>query len=74
VMRFITNCREGKRRESALVKKVQQKEELVAGTELVKDSKGIWRCNGKVADYNPIFIQRNSKFAELEECQRQWEK
>jgi len=53
---------------------VQQKEELVAGTELVKDSKGIWRCNGKVADYNPIFIQRNSKFAELEEGQRQWEK
>ena len=69
VMRFITNCRDGRKKNSALlteeiesaetywIRKVQQ-EELMSETELVKDAKGIWRCSGRIAGYNPIFIPR----------------
>ena len=77
VMRFISNCRDGRKKNSALsteeiesaeaywIRKVQQEEELMSETELVKDPKGIWRCSGRVAGYNPILVPRNSKFAEL---------
>eukprot|EP00794_Sanderia_malayensis_P008666 gene8666-9599_t len=75
--RFINNCR-GKEKRSGLltteeieaadkmwIKRVQRSEPLKCEIDLKQDSAGIWRCDGRVADYNPIFLPRSHRYVTL---------
>ena len=75
--RFVNNCR-GKEKQSGLlttkeieaaekmwIKRVQQSEPLKCDVDLKQDSAGIWRCNGTVPDYNPIFLPRSHRYTTL---------
>ena len=75
VMRFINNCRKKKllsgclkteeilSAETLVVKHVQRSTELKSNMELIEGADGIWRCHGRVPNYNPIFIPKNSEVA-----------
>ena len=75
--RFVNNCR-GKEKQSGLlttkeieaaekmwIKRVQQSEPLKCDVDLKQDSAGIWRCIGRVPDYNPIFLPRRHRYTTL---------
>ena len=76
VMRFIAKCRGDETREAMLTseetesaelhwrRKAQQSEELKSKTDLKRDANGIWRCDGRVPGYNPIFLPRKHKLVQ----------
>ena len=84
ILRFITNCRRQEKQTGMLtaeeielaeafwIKEVQQAKDTMCDIPLKKDPLGIWRCHGRVPDYNPIFLPRNHTFVRrlIERCHR----
>ena len=84
VMRFIAKYRGDKTQEVMLtseetesaelhwIRKAQQSEVLKSQIDLKRDANGIWRCEGRVAGYNPIFLPRKHKLVDslIEQCHR----
>ena len=73
MMRFEARC-EGRRiqepiltseeidsAETYWLKKAQGSEELKSNIDLKTDENGVWRCNGRIPGYNPIFLPKNSR-------------
>ena len=77
ILRFVTNCRRKKKQTGMLtteeiesaerfwIKEAQQVEEIQSDVPLKKDQQGIWRCDGRVPDYHPIFLPRSHTFVKL---------
>eukprot|EP00795_Rhopilema_esculentum_P008342 gene8342-14309_t len=84
VLRFVTNCRRQEKQTGMLtaeeiesaemfwIREVQQAKEIRPDVPLKKDPLGIWRCHGRVPDYNPIFLPRSNTYVErlIEQCHR----
>ncbi|XP_078361896.1 uncharacterized protein LOC144646227 [Oculina patagonica] len=77
VMRFINNCRKHKKQKGPLMTEelqaaenfwiiqAQAAQELKSDVKLRADEEGILRCVGRVPNYHPVFLPRNSKLAAL---------
>ena len=73
VMRFIAKCRGRRIQEPMLtaeeinsadtywMKRSQASEELKSDIALEIDESGVWRCNGRIPGYNPIFLPKNNR-------------
>ncbi|XP_065051285.1 uncharacterized protein LOC135680959 [Rhopilema esculentum] len=72
-MRFIAKCRGRRIQEPMLtaeeinsadtywMKRSQASEELKSDIALEIDESGVWRCNGRIPGYNPIFLPKNNR-------------
>ena len=75
IKRFAYNCTNGAKisgpltteeigkAETTWLTNVQEGHDLTNGTELRRDSMGIWRCVGRIKGYHPIFIPKKSPLA-----------
>ena len=75
VKRFLNNCRQKEKNigpvatdeiesaESTWLRVLQGNQLLNSHMELGKYNMGVWRCYGRVPDYNPAFISRESILA-----------
>ena len=77
IQRFVNNTRRKEKQTKMLtteeiesaerfwIKEAQQDDEMQSDVPLKKDQLGIWRCEGRVPNYHPIFLPRNHTLVKL---------
>ena len=77
IQRFVGNSRRKEKQTGMLtteeiesaerfwIKEAQQADEMRSDVPLKKDQLGIWRCEGRVPNYHPIFLPRNHTLVKL---------